>query len=138
MDGKGKQFGTIVQAVGIDRNNKEDERVMFSRLSNLEGEFRFDALPNTHKYHIRFHGTDDYIYLRDKSGKKRVFDPNVLNDSSYQKITFNSQTSSKGTWSKITYIDGLQSDYTYSSEIDQDNKLIFGSYSGISYYDGRI
>ena len=137
LDGKGKQYGTVVQAVGLDNYNNEDERVMFTRLSNLEGEFRFDALPNTHKYHLRIHGENEFIYLIDKKGNKRIFDPKVLDDSTYTNIKVNTRTSSKGTWSQITYIDGLQSDYTYSSAIDKDNKLIFGSYSGISFYDGQ-
>ena len=43
----------------------------------------------------------------------------------------------KGTWSQITYTDGMQSNYTMSSLIDNDNKIWFGSYTGISIYDGQ-
>ena len=47
------------------------------------------------------------------------------------------QRTAKGTWDQITYTDGIQSDYTYSSIIDENNKIWFGTYSGISVYDGQ-
>ena len=34
-------------------------------------------------------------------------------------------------------IDGMQSDYTYSIIIDENNKIWFGTYNGISIYDGQ-
>ena len=44
----------------------------------------------------------------------------------------------KGTWDQYNiYLMDVQSNYTMSSIIDSDDKLWFGSYTGISIYDGQ-
>ena len=132
-DNKGSQFGLVVEAVGINDKGEEDLRQRHTRQSDIEGEFEFSNLPKTHKYHIRVHGNESFIYVENQDGRKRVFEFG----KEYDEITIRMQRTAKGTWNQITYTDGIQSDYTYSSIIDENNKIWFGTYSGISIYDGQ-
>ena len=136
LDDKGRQFGVVIQAIGLTKNGEEDDRQQHSRMSDLEGEFTFSNLPLSHNYHVRVHGFDDFIYIKDKSGRKMVFDLSNPK-SSYEELEINVSRTARGTWSQITYIEGMQSNYTRSSLIDADNKLWFGSFSGLSVYDGQ-
>ena len=133
LDNRGRQRGVIIQVVGINDSGQEDIRQLWTRQSNDQGEFTFGNLPTTHKYHLRVHGDDDFIYVKNKNGSKKLFDPT----KDYEDIEIMVSRTSKGTWSQITYTDGINSNYTMSSVIDNDNKMWIGSYTGISIYDGQ-
>tara|TARA_B100000073_G_scaffold151731_1_gene125174 strand:- start:16 stop:4962 length:4947 start_codon:yes stop_codon:yes gene_type:complete len=136
LNNKEKQFGVIVQAIGIDDYGNEDFRYAYTNESDREGEFKFDNLPQTHRYHIRVHGQDDFIYFLNSDGSKKIFNLKNL-DNKVENLEFRVPRTARGTWDQITYTDGLQSNYTMSSVIDSENKLWFGSYTGISIYDGQ-
>ena len=133
LNNKGRQFGVVVEAIGINQSGEEDYRQRHTRQSDLEGEFEFRNLPNTHRYYIRVHGNDDFIYVKNEEGKKRVF----TFGRKYEDIVVKVPRFAKGTWNQLTYTDGIQSDYTFASLIDKNNKIWFGTYSGISIYDGQ-
>ena len=125
-----------MQAIGIDDNGNEDFRYAYTNESDREGEFEFDNLPQTHRYYIRVHGQDDFIYFLNSDGSKKIFNLKNLDDK-VENLEFRVPRTARGTWDQITYTDGLQSNYTMSSVIDSENKLWFGSYTGISIYDGQ-
>jgi len=133
LDNKGRQRGVIVQAIGIGDNGEEGTQIQISRQSNNEGEFIFANLPLTHKYYVRLHGNEDFVYIREKDGRKKIFDPKI----NYDDIKVNVLRTARGTWSRITYTDGINSNYVMSSVIDEDNKIWFGTYTGVSIYDGQ-
>mgnify|MGYP007000447078 len=66
LNNKGRQFGVVVEAIAINQSGEEDFRQRHTRQSDLEGEFEFRNLPNTHRYYIRVHGNDDFIYVKNK------------------------------------------------------------------------
>ena len=132
LDNKGRQFGVIVEAIGV-LNGEEDIRQRHTRQSDLEGEFEFLNLPKSHQYHIRVHGAENFIYVKNDDGRKKLFQIG----KKYEEIVVSVPRTAKGIWNEITYTDGIQSDYTYSSLIDNNNKIWFGTYSGISLYDGQ-
>ena len=136
LDGKGRQYGVVVQAVGLNSKGEEDDRYLATTHTSSEGQFEFSNLSLELKYHLRIHGKDDFIYYKDKNDKKKIFDLSISNNG-YEDIEMKVPRLSKGTWSQITYTDGMQSNYTMSSLIDNENKLWFGSYTGISIYDGQ-
>ena len=136
LDGKGQQYGVVVQAVGLNNKGEEDDRYLATTHTSKEGQFDFSNLSLELKYHLRIHGRDDFIYYQDDNGKKKLFDLKVSN-TGYEDLEMKVPRLSKGTWSQITYTDGMQSDYTMSSLIDNDNKIWFGTYTGISIYDGQ-
>ena len=136
LDDNGRQSGVVVQAVGLNSSGKEDKRQIFTSQSDVEGEFNFNNLPNSHNFLIRVHGEKDFIYYLDKNGNNKVFNLNKPNDG-FESLKFNVSRTSRGTWSQITYTDGLTSNYSMSSVIDEENKFWFGTYTGISIYDGQ-
>jgi len=136
LDGKGQQYGVVVQAVRINEYGIEDDKYLFTEHTSKEGQFSFNNLPLSFNYHVRIHGKNDFIYFEEENGKKKVF--NLKNrNKGYEDLEIKVPRMSKGTWSQITYTDGMQSNYTASSLIDNDNKIWFGSYTGISIYDGQ-
>ena len=68
LDNKGRQFGVIVEAIGV-LNGEEDIRQRHTRQSDLEGEFEFLNLPKSHQYHIRVHGGENFIYVKNDDGR---------------------------------------------------------------------
>ena len=136
LDGKGRQYGVVVQAIGLNNKGEEDDRYLATTHTSPEGQFEFNNLSLELKYHLRIHGKDDFIYYKDKNDKKKIFALSISNNG-YEDIEMKVPRLSKGTWSQITYTDGMQSNYTMSSLIDNDNKLWFGSYTGVSIYDGQ-
>lgn len=135
LDGQ-PQYGVVAQAVGLNKEGLEDERYMRTVHTSKNGEFEFDNLSLSLKYVVRIHTENDFIYYKNKKGRNKVFS---LNNSSkgYGEVDFRIPRMAKGTWSQITYTDGMQSNYTFSSLIDKDNKIWFGSYTGVSIYDGQ-
>ncbi|MAI86479.1 MAG: hypothetical protein CMF99_04875, partial [Candidatus Marinimicrobia bacterium] len=130
------QYGVAVQAIALNKKGLEDNRVVFTTHTSKNGEFEFNNLALSFKYHLRIHGKQDYVYYKSENEKKKVFDfENKI--EGYKDINIKIPRMSKGTWSQITYTDGMQSNYTFSSLIDDDNKIWFGSYTGISIYDGQ-
>ena len=136
LDGKGQQYGIVVQAVRLNENEQEDDRYLFTEHTSKEGQFTFSNLPLSFKYHVRVHGENDFVYFQNEDGRKKLFDLKKTKQG-YENLEIKIPRMSKGTWSQITYLDGMQSNYTMSSLIDNDNKIWFGSYTGISIYDGQ-
>ena len=135
LDGQ-PQYGVVVQALGLNKKGIEDNRHIFTVHTSENGEFEFNNLPLNFDYHLRIHGEKDFIYYKSKNEKKKIF--NLKNTrNGFEDVNFKTPRMAKGTWSQITYTDGMQSNYTMSSLIDNDNKIWFGSYTGISIYDGQ-
>ena len=130
LDGKSIQFGILVQAVPYN-NNYNIERVYTDR----QGEFKFPRLKYD-KYYLRIHGKDKYHYFKNKNGQKRVFTLKN-NEKGYEELEIRIGNLAKGTWEQVSYIDGIQSNYSRSNLIDNDNQLWIGSYTGLTIYDGQ-
>ena len=135
LDGQ-PQYGVVVQALGLNKKGVGDNRHLFTIHTSENGEFEFNNLPLNFEYHLRIHGEQDFIYYKSKNEKNKIF--NLKNTKhGFKDVNFKTPRMAKGTWSQITYTDGMQSNYTMSSLIDNDNKIWFGSYTGVSIYDGQ-
>ena len=77
LDGKGRQYGVVVQAVGLNSKGEEDDRYLATTHTSSEGQFEFSNLSLELKYHLRIHGKDDFIYYKDKNDKKKIFDLSI-------------------------------------------------------------
>ena len=126
----------IVQAVGVNDDGTEDYRQVYTMQTDVEGDFTFDNLPSTHDYKVRIHGESDFIYFLNSSGFEEIFDLSKPMNTR-ENLSIKIPRTSRGTWSQITYTDGLTSNYSMSSIIDDENKFWFGTYTGISIYDGQ-
>ena len=134
-DGIGKQFGVVVQAIGLDDQGNENQNYIFTQYSDNEGSFEFNNLPNM-KFHVRLHGRNDFEYLLDKNNRKRIF--NLINTgNNYHDLKIKTPALAKGTWDKLGYLDGVLSDYSATNFIDQENKLWIGTWTGVTVYDGQ-
>ena len=133
-DGIGKQFGIVVQVVGLDENGNETDYTQ-SRYSDKEGGFEFNNLPERN-FHIRLHGKGDFIYFLDKNNKKRILNLGKKGQS-YEQLKIRIPTLAKGTWDKMGYIDGVLSDYSPSNFIDEENNIWIGTWTGLTKYDGQ-
>ena len=130
LDGESTQSGILVQAVPFN-TDYNTERVYTDR----KGEFKFPRL-KFDRYYLRIHGKDKYYYFKDQKGKNRVF--TLKNGKKgYKNLEIRIGNLAKGTWEQISYIDGIQSNYSRTNLIDEENQLWIGSFTGLTIYDGQ-
>ena len=135
MDGKESLYSVTVQIAGIDDTGKEIKNRIYTRHTADDGSFKFNNIPFG-KYYLRIHLKDKMKYFIDSNGNKKEF---IISDGGkdYTELEMKTPPLVKGNWEQLTYLDGLQSDWVSESFVDDNNSLWFGTFTGISIYDGQ-
>ena len=135
MDGKESLYGVTVQIIGINDSGKEIKNRMYAWHTADDGSFKFNNIPFG-KYYLRIHLKDEMKYFMDSNGNKKEF---IISDGGkdYTELEIKIPPLVKGNWEQLTYLDGLQSDWVSESFVDDNNSLWFGTFTGISVFDGQ-
>jgi len=133
-DGIGNQYGIVVQAVGLNKQGNENSYLL-TKYTNKEGSFEFNNLPEMNFY-LRLHGKDDFKYFLDDNDQKRIFNL-TSTGKNYHDLKIKIPFLSRGTWDKLGYLDGVLSDYSATSLVDEENRLWIGTWTGVTVYDGQ-
>ena len=131
LDGKNPQPGTIVRAnlIGSKRNIP-----ITVTSAGKDGSYQFDNLPFG-KYELFVSYPDRDYYLRDKNGKRKIFDIRS-GKKGYTNADFKTPTPDRGRWENVDYLDGLLSNWVSDIIIDDNNNIWFACWTGISIFNG--
>ena len=94
-------------------------------------------LPKTHKYYIRVHGNERFIYVENQDGKKEMFELTPEYDEIfYHKHAKDSKRDMESNYLYRWNFDGMLTHILCIIDSNDEN-LWFGTYNGISIYDGQ-
>ncbi len=122
-----------------------DGEVVSTILSDEAGRYHFSNLKEG-RYQLRCHVLGGYVYYGEEKARESE-DETALDESAslrvergrtLKNIDFRIAPFKKGTWRTYTYLDGLISNNSvWSIHSDPGGILWFGTWSGISRYDGK-
>ena len=134
-DGKIPQYKAAVCLIPTDNNLSENPKFHTRQHTNGDGEFEFSNII-LGSFYLKVIMTEEDIYLKDKNGRKMVF--NITNrGKDYEDLIIKTPVSDRGNWENINYVDGLRSDWVQDIMVDDDNSLWFACWTGVSVYNGQ-
>ena len=127
MDGSSPQGGVQVNIV-----NSENNKVFWSTSTNMLGEYTF--FPPIGNWNINIATSHKLKYHFSNNKKTKI---KILEKSGETKnIDFKIAKQTKGSWDHISIFDGMLSNTTRQSIISKNDNIFFGTFNGLSVYDG--
>ena len=129
LDDKTPHVAVVVQAVTPAADPGDEPTVVATVLSDTQGKYELANL-KPGPYQLRCHTWNGYFYrrggeiLRVEIGKR-------LKDIDFRFAPFR-----KGTWKTYDYPDGLTNAIVLDMEHDQEGRIWFTTFNGVSRYDG--
>ena len=127
MDGSSPQPGVQVNLVNSDNN-----KTFWSTSTNMLGEYNFKPPIGNWQINIATRNEIKYHYTEKLKTNIKVFEKS----GDIKNLDFKIAKQTKGSWDHISIFDGMLSNTIRQSIISQNDNIYFGTFNGLSVYDG--